>query len=744
MLRGFEFAFDARIQEVPKTLMVGFDLFSYLATIPYPAPCFSIRKFTRCFFGYRLTLDIQGSEPPPTLSAPSKAFSSSRVDLTPLPIRVDRSQDIEPPPHSWDSRKSTEALMASPSYGSSPTLESAPPVPRHTTVAVPEPVMRRTASHDVEDTDAKIVMASVRASRASVDKGIIRKPLNKTPSSESYLQTSSASSGSGLTPPTDSANISRETTPVGVFSSETASNNTTPRAKQVGRGESLFDGATAASAAATMKFAETSPLTTNKRMTARQFSQYRKQRESQYIKDESSDSEDDSDAFYEDDEAERLKEAQKQRARQQANLSVLRQQMQKISGGAPNPEERPSYQSRVSFDPSVPANPAEEESSSDEDIPLAILNAHGFPKKNKEPARPQGATPGYVERPSSAGPAISVPGRPASTVGSVAGRRMTMLPPFARNLPADPYFGAGIVTPANRESLAFGGSSSASVYGGQAVSSPYGGLIGVIDSEQRAKAARRGTPNAQGGYGPVVPPPVPMMGPPPANPQMEYMTQMMANMQMMQQQLMAQMAMQQHQQQMGGAPMPPVPPMPHMPPMPPMPMMGNQFLSPQPANPMSRPMSHHPGMPQQRAMSMVNLARPISHYTPSIRNSMMPQPGAGYTPSLAPSERSNVGMASRYRPVASHNPDGMSTISSHTVQPGVQPGAVAEKSKSGLSGKIKGVVKPKSSRTPPAPSADEEDEEGWGASVQKRKSKWLGKKTSKETPALKELYFEGL
>jgi hypothetical protein len=57
-------------------------------------------------------------------------------------------------------------------------------------------------------------------------------------------------------------------------------------------------------------------------------------------------------------------------------------------------------------------------------------------------------------------------------------------------------------------------------------------------------------------------------------------------------------------------------------------------------------------------------------------------PGPGYTPSIAPSERSNIGLSARYRPVVS-NTDAHSTGTSMTLQ-----------ASGGASHTIKGTIKP--------------------------------------------------
>jgi len=101
---------------------------------------------------------------------------------------------------------------------------------------------------------------------------------------------------------------------------------------------------------------------------------------------------------------------QKQRRRQQAALSVYRQQMTKVVGvnaSPQSPSQRPLSQMETH---------TETDDESDE-IPLGILMAHGFPQTNNRPSSVRSATPNSSNRTPSPG----------------------NLPAFAKNLPADPY-----------------------------------------------------------------------------------------------------------------------------------------------------------------------------------------------------------------------------------------------------------------------------------------------------------------
>jgi hypothetical protein len=109
----------------------------------------------------------------------------------------------------------------------------------------------------------------------------------------------------------------------------------------------------------------------------------------------------------------------KQRRRQQAALSVYRQQMTKVVGADASPVITPQRLSQIGDIPE-----AEDES---EEIPLAILMAHGFPQTNNRPSsssRPSTGSP--RERGISLDPKLRSP-----SPGN--------LPVFAKHLPVDPH-----------------------------------------------------------------------------------------------------------------------------------------------------------------------------------------------------------------------------------------------------------------------------------------------------------------
>ncbi|EEP82930.1 predicted protein [Uncinocarpus reesii 1704] len=236
-------------------------------------------------------------------------------------------------------------------------------------------------------------------------------------------------------------------------------------------------------------------------MTPAQFERYREQQELTRQQNNDSDSDSsDHESEEEEDEAEKKRQAANQRKKQEAHLSVYRQQMMKITGEqmkVPNLETKresleaatpPANANRQSvLIPEPTPNAKSTDGDDDDDVPLAILAAHGFPSRNRPPSQ-------LMTSSSNPNLRSSYIASPPSVVGELPPKRKT-LPVFARNLPQDPYYGAGLVNQPQRESLALGGGTP-SVHGGQTPAMPPGGLVGMIANEERARAMRRGSPNA--------------------------------------------------------------------------------------------------------------------------------------------------------------------------------------------------------------------------------------------------------
>ena len=453
-----------------------------------------------------------------------------------------------------------------------------------------------------------------------------------------------------------------------------------------------------------------------------------------------------------DDESEQDQQAANPRSKQETPVAAYRQTMIKEPGesssgpsskstlesGRVNSMSTPelSRMSHLTVSHSAKSSSADEE---DEDVPLGILAAHGFPNKNKPPSRLQTSQLHANLRSSTP---FSAP--PASLSGeSRAGSRGT-LPVFARNLPQDPYSGASMVSPPNRGQLWTGNHSFGGLPPGQVHPS---GLVGVIAGEERARAMRRGSPNQQVNHD-LMPGQHPgMMGrsqtmgnvtamngyPSPGMPGGVYpqvlspgdqaqiqMAQQMNQMMQMQMQFMQQMAQMQQSGQMG-----------QMPQMPQSGVVGMPNFMGMPGdmnNPNQRPFSMPlPDSSRQngRAMSL----------TPEMTGQW--NRNSSYAPSLAPSERNTIGMASRYRPV-SIVPDSNKSVNDRAST--FTFGTPHQWSQNNEQGRLSPsntntTVRPtsisalgKSSATPD----DEDDDQGWADMKKKRdkkKSMWKMKRS---------------
>ena len=475
------------------------------------------------------------------------------------------------------------------------------------------------------------------------------------------------------------------------------------------------------------------PALTNKVMTPAQFERYRQQQEysrKNNIGDEAA-SDSDSDHYDDDDEAERNREAAKQRKKQEAHLSVYRQQMMKVTGEDPNARSTDKTLSQAVAHLGLLNENGKISDDEDDEVPLGILAAHGFPNKNRPPTQLASLD---------STPSLRTSPQPYPTP-SIMGDSRGNLPAFAKHLPPDPYYGSSIVNPSNRESMGMSGAPR-SVYGGPQPPMGPGGLIGVIAGEERAKAMRRGSPNAQAGFGPPMPqglapngqyymPGMPGMPPmTPGDHAQIQMSQQMTQMMNMQMQWMQQMMQMQGMQPAGSqGPLPP----PSMQP----PVTSNGFL-PVPGQ-MQRPHSmgsptveNGPPAPQPYGRTMSMLDPNVSQWN---RNStLLPQMsgargGPGYAPSIAPSERSNVGMPGRYRPV--------STVGEPMAKPAARASIYTSGTSSPLTEKKQASATIRSIAPSKAPTgSDEDDDEGWEQMQKKREKKrsvWRSKKTGGTT-----------
>ncbi|KAK6614029.1 hypothetical protein H4I96_00350 [Botrytis cinerea] len=648
-----------------------------------------------------------------------KSYSTNRANQ-PSPLILDKRKPVEEPPYSWGSNDGLMKNTSPPAVATrhmGPPAHQPPPVPRHGPLhqtdgnqAIPRPrssaprpdstlkrssalSMRRHSTLDFDgvDEDAALLRESVNASRH------LGEAPSNPPARKSWALPSQAAYNAKATAKTQLLEPEED--------------------------EDLFESAD----------------------LAQQFQERAFEKRGGRPKDEEAEEEEEETYEDDEDEAEKSKNAAKQRRKQEAHMSVYRQQMMKVTGDStPSPgPSRPSMYSSHSTPNLVLDGATEDGEEEDEEVPLAILAAHGFPNKNKPPTT---RLTSMGSNPNLRGAAQGVPG-----VGGP-------LPVFARNLPQDPYVGAGLVYPANRESLAFGNGGPGSVNGTPNRGAPPGGLVGVIATEERSRAARRGSPNPgygqmpPGGFSGMAPPPMmgqmpmgagalgmgqmgPMGGMPqpmltPGDQAQIRMTEQMQSFMQMQMQFMQMMATNQ-----GGQGAPPPSGAPQLGPLGQLGPIGH--MSQPNFGEMQRPSSQQlptsnsgpnlrPGS-AQRTMSMLEPGgmpwlqqQNGQGFGPSAHAQ-----GNGYAPSIAPSERSNVGLPGRYRPVSQipvTDPKARTTTMSGAIGGGWDSKHVST---------IKTVQR--------VDNDDEDDEEGWAEMKKKREQKKSIWKSKKDTSGLSEM-----
>ncbi|KAI6785995.1 uncharacterized protein J7T54_006334 [Emericellopsis cladophorae] len=647
----------------------------------------------------------------------------------PAPLKLDKTNpiDIDPAPRSWNSNKSSDELMNSPKL-------SPPLVPRHQ----PSFEYRTSTSPTgvVDDEDARLLADSVAATKF-------------------------------LTQPTAQGRGGRRAE----VDDRVAINLREPATADEGE-DNLFAGTTTRfSKPAQRPTRPASPPRGSKVMTAAEFERYEKEKNRQHMErsvyGRSAEDEDDEDDINYDDEEdaeEKAKEAAKRSRNKQAQMQAYRQKNLKTTGGgtgsiSPLSSSRPTFAASLSTphlgvaktpSPEL-ARPAEDDE--DDEVPLAILQAHGFPHKNLSASRLSTAGSNPNLRVTSQ----AHDSRPQSMAGETSAfnaKRSSTLPAFARGLPQDPFAGPGAARPAVRESLSFGGGSPnldrLTPQVPQHQSGHPGGLVGVIASEERARAMRRGSPNVEsqrlGGGGAGGQNLDPMAGIPShmmygagqqnvaqnrlsqqpltaADQAQVHMSQQMSQFMQMQMQFMQMMANNQPGGQMPQMPMPYG--MPHIP------QMQQHQQPPYGMHAATQSVADFPSgqstygqqpMPRRRDAGSRTMSMVQPNTGPQTLHGGMGSPAFGYTPSIAPSERSNVGLPGRYRPVSQvpqldvpihHRASSISGALSMTP---------TEDSKSRSTSTIKLISKTKNNA-----GSDDDDEEGWESMRAKRdqkKSRW--------------------
>lgn len=679
-------------------------------------------------------LNRKESPPEMTREAPGRSLLSDKRAFQPEPIRIHSKLDVEAPLKSWDSRGSGDNLMSPHSDNDSPP----PPPPPHkysqyAPVASESPTL--TSSGTFENHTPQPPRKAFADQASYRDSSPELQPVSISSSSANSLQTPASSR---------SSNYTNNATPKAPLASTTTSLYTDNEDENMfaqAKLEPNVGSRSAQKAPAVTSEERTPSAPTNgarpvngRVLTQTEYLAMQKRANSQPPPEDDSDEED-----YEDEEdAIKKREEEEIMRRKQQQMHFAREAMRRTTT-APTSignHERGVEGVSMGFPSETSINADEWE---DEDVPLGILAQHGFPSqaRNRMPNQPANQMPSYI------------PDRPASA-GALGSRAPPgHMPAFARNLPADPhssFIGGGLVQPMNRESMGFNGFSRGPMsvagdsmaggmgmhnpmmyqdagmsqpslvdqiqmrdmtkqkyMGGASTKKPQGGpFTGMLGQQmngngQSQNATRMSSMPMNGMMNPMMGGQMPMMGmnqmayPMPqgndmmAMQQMQQMQQMIA---MQQMQLQQMHAMQQpmgmpNQNGFGGN------------------MMGNgSFLSVPGAVPNSMP---------NRPMSFMS-TNGAQRQQPPMPNYM--GPGPGYTPSIAPSERSNIGLSARYRPVV-NNADAHSTGTSMTLNAnnGANPNQPAT---------IKGIIKP-------VRQVAAEEDEDW-SQMAARKSKFSSNK----------------
>ncbi|KAF2749476.1 hypothetical protein M011DRAFT_484898 [Sporormia fimetaria CBS 119925] len=728
-------------------------------------------------FGENMFAGFSKKEPPEmsrgAVGQIGHSLTQGRRTFQSEPIRIDRNLDIEPPPKSWDSRSSGEHLISPPAPSSPP-----PPPPPHkwsqyAPVASDSPELNGSPS---EDEGTKLMRQSLESRKStrdsSVEPSFSSQSMSSAMSAETPLSSASISLSDYNNPKIQSLPLP-SVSPLSdhdeeLFGAPTALN---------GQSSARTPTSTTPSQHNSVSFASTRREPPRRVMSATEFHEQQRRR-TMYQESESGESENYDDDEEDEEEAIRRREEEQKILRKRQQLQIAREHMRRST--APT-----DMQAANGF--GAPSNGFPSEASlqadewSDEDVPLEVLKQHGFPTRNRPPTQPTNAMPSYFRSDST----TSLPDRPSST-GAMGNRMSSYKPPFARNLPDDPYAGNGLVQQPIRMPMGF--NRPASVFNEPMNPIPleaqptYTSLVDQIQMRDNAKQKYMGgasskTPtsgpftgtlggqmnatngnnkpnrmsqmpqmgmngmngmgmNGMNGMNPMMMNMMAMgMNPMgfPMYPQNELMMQQMyqqmlafqnQNAMLAQQQQDPRMSMMAQQQDPRMSMMPqqqdPRMSMMHQQQDPRMSMMPQQNLG----FPNQNFLNPGAGMPnqQQRPMSFMSAGqnRPMSTMgvppMPGFQQPMgAPTLPAGYTPSIAPSERSNIGLSPRYRPVATGNGmnDTRSTVgSSNTLQAsGGAPNAP----------KIKGILKPQTPRV----TVQEAAEDGWGDTINSRKSKFL-------------------
>lgn len=695
--------------------------------------------------------------PEHAVESPGRSLLTGKRTFHAEPIKIDRQLDVEPPLRSWDSRGSADNLMSSPRL---PEDDSPPPpVPAHkygqyAPVASYSPELNGANEHI--DNDVPAVRQPVMSQKPQRDSSPEQEPTSKSSSAAPSLETPlSSRSGSDITTPKAALRTATSVLP----EEENEDIFVSPKPRQMAIAKPT--------APAPRDKPQPQPPTSDsgRRVLTQAEFRAQQQRAMAQPSDESSDEED-----YEDEEEAQERAAQEAIARRKKQqMDLARDHMRRTTTAPGNPTRPDSVSEPFSMGfPSETSLQAEE--WEDEDVPLGILAQHGFPSKNhnRAPTQPFNAAPSYFpDRPASAGPgdgsasafrpvfARNLPDDPhASFVGgglvrptnrepmgfgnrgpaSIAGDSVSNV---HMNMPMMGYPEPQLSQPSLVEQIHMRDMTKQKYMGGASNKKPHEGpFTGMLGAQmnppvQSGPGTRMSMmPGMQGmgagmGMGMGMntnmnmmnsPMGMPMMGGQMAYPMQQNDMMQMQHFQQMQQMLAAQqMQIQQMQMQQAQDPrMSMAFPSNMTDPRASM-AFPNQQMMPPPHDPrMSMAAPSLLNVPSaQRPMSIMPFGsqqtqQPPRPFSTPIGGAMAPPSQLnGYTPSIAPSERSNIGLSARYRPVATHSDAKSSSSMTLQASGGVGQNPVM----------VKGILKNKS------PVVQEDDDDGWGK-MAARKSKF--------------------
>ncbi|KAF2644380.1 hypothetical protein P280DRAFT_231294 [Massarina eburnea CBS 473.64] len=708
-------------------------------------------------------------------TSPGRSLLNGKRGFQAEPIKIDRKQEVEvePPLASWDSRDSGDNLMSS-----SPDRDSPPPPPpphkfsQYAPVALHSPELNGSFVNPYSS-PRRSGMAPKQTRESSPEPG----PSSLSSAAPSqHTSVSSHTTASNNTPkaPTRQA----PTRPAPTRPAPTPQSDTDDEEEDLFSSSKSHAPVQKPAPQQKTRPPPRAVDDQGRRMMSEAEFRAQQKRATQQAAESDTDPEDyDDDEEEAQQKAEQ--EAIARRKKQQMDLARESMRRTTTTPGTPGNSNRPESMAEsfsMGF-PSEISNNADQ--WEDEDIPLGILAQHGFPNRNKPPVHPANAMPSFVrnqsqgslpDRPASAGnlgargsqfrPAFArnLPADPhVSFIGGGLVQPMNREsmgfsrgPGSVYGDPAGMYSEPHLPTPSLVEQIQMRDNSKPKYTGGASNKQPQGGpFTGAMAAQMNPQVNNNPTrmsmnnPGMQGmpGMNPMQPmsPMMNMnaMGPngmpmmPGMNNGMQYQNEYMAQVQQMQQMIafqQAQLAQMQNLQQPQQQQQFPQNRMSMM--QDPRMSMGqdprmsmaipgnNSFLSvPGGIQGQQRPMSMMSATSQQRPYStgshmMPNGPHSYSQSSPQLPH--IPMQG-GFAPSIAPSERSNVGLSKRYRPVnTAGNNDNQSTVSSMTLQ---ASGGATQTQGQGTKAAVKSILK-KGKKT-----EEEEEDERWNKMLARRKGK---------------------